>query len=93
MAVSKCANCRKPVKHPIIDWHQRYAWCKKCWAEYLADYRTIDPDPPKKKPLDISKRRGKLTYMTIILSYARNWWKRHIADDFDRHFPGEPWLF
>lgn len=47
-AVSKCANCRKPVKHPVIDWHQRYAWCKKCWAEYLADYRTIDPDPPKK---------------------------------------------
>lgn len=46
----KCVNCGKKVTHAIVDFSKRYVWCAPCWKEYLADYRSANPDtdPPQK---------------------------------------------
>jgi hypothetical protein len=31
--------------------------------------------------------------MARIKAYVRNWWRQWVVDDFDRHYPNEPWLF
>ena len=43
--------------------------------------------------LDIRHRRGKVTSMKRILIYVQDWIRRNIVDDFENHYPNEPWLF
>jgi hypothetical protein len=31
--------------------------------------------------------------MARIVSYLRGWWKRHVIDDFENHYPNDPNLF
>lgn len=31
--------------------------------------------------------------MARLASYVRGWWRRHIVDDFENHYPNEPHLF
>lgn len=31
--------------------------------------------------------------MARLVGYLKALWRRHIVDDFDRHYPQEPWLF
>lgn len=31
--------------------------------------------------------------MARIAGYFREFWRRHVIDDFENHYPDEPWLF
>lgn len=31
--------------------------------------------------------------MKRLKAYLRNWWRRHVVDDFENHYPNEPWMF
>jgi hypothetical protein len=40
-----------------------------------------------------SMARIKKALSQVWNRYLDAWWRRHVVDDFDRHYPNEPWLF